>query len=459
MSLHATSEAVIMLSFLIGSTHLGAYLSATSTPATTPAAPMRAGRVLATAAVRERAHIAPPREVQMPPGMPSDRAEKWGSPKPTVVHGPVGASKLNPTDRVIGRRAASPAKVAEEPAQTEEKVIAPPKVYGGDDSMKWYLKNIGKQRLLTPEEVNALARRIQQLVRWMNAREELESQMERSVTDTEVATHLGLEGGAPEYRREFKRMQSAKQLIVSANLRLVVSIAKKYINQGMTLQDLIQEGSMGLIKAAEKFDPERGFRLSTYATWWIRQAITRSIADHSRTIRLPVHMHDAINQQRRARHELHTTLGRAPTDHEVAEHLGITVEKVQFADRTRSVSTISMEQTMVGSKKRSDAEGTTLQAMISDSKPQPDETNEQSMMREDLERTLNAMLTERESKVLRMRFGLTDGHTHTLEDIGKQLSVTRERIRQIESRALEKLRSPDASVNLKEYLQCESVLS
>ena len=213
---------------------------------------------------------------------------------------------------------------------------------------------------------------------------------------------------------------------------------------------------MGLIKAAEKFDPERGFRLSTYATWWIRQAITRSIADHSRTIRLPVHMHDAINQQRRARHELHTVLGRAPTDTEVAEHLGITVEKVQFADRTRSVSTISMEQTMVGSKKKSDAEGTTLQAMISDSKPQPDQTNEQAMMREDLERTLNAILTERESKVLRMRFGLSDGHPRTLEDIGKQLSVTRERIRQIESRALQKLRTPDASSNLVDYLQCES---
>ena len=167
-------------------------------------------------------------------------------------------------------------------------------------------------------------------------------------------------------------------------------------------------------------------------------------------------MHDAINQQRRARHELHTVLGRAPTDTEVAEHLGITVEKVQFADRTRSVSTISMEQTMVGSKKKSDAEGTTLQAMISDSKPQPDQTNEQAMMREDLERTLNAMLTERESKVLRLRFGLSDGHPRTLEDIGKQLSVTRERIRQIESRALQKLRTPDASSNLVDYLQCES---
>jgi len=422
-----------MLPALIG--NLGAYLSAVSTP------------------LRGRAHAAPP--------MSLDRTEKWASPRPTVVHGTVGTSKLNPDDRVIGRRAAAPAKVAQKPAQTEEQLVAPPKVYGGDDSMKWYLQSIGRQRLLTPEEVNALARRVQQLGRWVDAREALAQQLDRLVTDAEVATYLGLEGGAREYRHEFERMQDAKQLLVSANLRLVVSIAKRYqrANQAMTLQDLIQEGSMGLIKAAEKFDPERGFRVSTYATWWIRQAITRACANDSRTIRLPVHMHDAINQQRRARHELHAELGRAPTDDEVAARLGTTVEKVQFADRTRAVSTVSMEQSAMSSKRNGGSgatEGPTLQAMISDSKPQPDATNEQSMMRDDLERTLAATLTERESKVLRLRFGLVDGQTHTLAAIGQQLSVTRERIRQIEACALAKLRSPDASTNLKEYLQCDS---
>ena len=142
----------------------------------------------------------------------------------------------------------------------------------GDDPVKWYLQNIGKQRLLTPDEVNALARRIQQLIQWQTLREEMDARMDRTVNDDEFAAHIGLESGS-QYRRELRHMQDAKQLIVSANLRLVVSIAKKYMNQGMTLQDLIQEGSMGLIKAAEKFDPERGFRLSTYATWWIRQAI------------------------------------------------------------------------------------------------------------------------------------------------------------------------------------------
>ena len=325
----------------------------------------------------------------------------------------------------------------------------------GDDPVKWYLQNIGKQRLLTPDEVNALARRIQQLIQWQTLREEMDARMDRMVTDDEFAAHIGLESGS-QYRRELRHMQDAKQLIVSANLRLVVSIAKKYMNQGMTLQDLIQEGSMGLIKAAEKFDPERGFRLSTYATWWIRQAITRSIADHSRTIRLPVHMHDAINQQRRARHELQVRLGRQASDEEVATHLGLSLDKVQFADRTSSVTTVSMEAS-IGSKKKSDAAGTTLQQLVSDKKPQPSHHTERAMMRDDLNRILDKALTKRESDVLRLRFGLEDGKTRTLAEIGESMSVTRERIRQIETRALEKMRSPEASQVLKEYLECETM--
>ena len=325
-----------------------------------------------------------------------------------------------------------------------------------DDPVKWYLRSIGTQRLLTPEEVTALARRIQQMLEWQALREEMDARMEREVTDEEFALHIGLAGGGAEYRNELKCMQDAKQLIISANLRLVVSIAKKYMNQGLTLQDLIQEGSMGLIKAAERFDPERGFRLSTYATWWIRQAITRSIADHSRTIRLPVHMHDAINQQRRARHELQTRLGRQASDEEVAAHLGLSLDKVQFADRTSSVTTVSMEAS-IGSKKKSDAAGTTLQQLVSDKKPQPSHHTERAMMRDDLNRILDKALTKRESDVLRLRFGLEDGKTRTLAEIGESMSVTRERIRQIETRALEKMRSPEASQVLKEYLECETM--
>jgi RNA polymerase primary sigma factor len=390
---------------------------------------------------------------------PSGHAERWASTTPSVVHGKVGSSVLNPGDRVIGRRRgrkpASPA--TEEQASTATLTTPQPiRTPRGDDPVKWYLKNIGKQRLLTPDEVNALARRVQQLLQWRTLREEMDERLDRTVSDDEFAAHIGLAGGGSEYRRELKHMQDAKQLIVSANLRLVVSIAKKYMNQGMTLQDLIQEGSMGLIKAAEKFDPERGFRLSTYATWWIRQAITRSIADHSRTIRLPVHMHDAINQQRRARHELQVRLGRAPTDEEVAAHLGISADKVQFADRTSSVTTVSMEAS-ISSKKKSDASGTTLQTLISDKKPQPSHNTERVMMRDDLNRILTKALTPRESDVLRLRYGLDDGRTRTLAEIGDSMSVTRERIRQIETRALEKLRSPESTHVLKEYLESETM--
>ena len=199
---------------------------------------------------------------------------------------------------------------------------------GGDDSMRWYLKNIGKQRLLEPHEVERLSGSVQKQLSWEHARVELGEKLERPCTDDELAAHLELDGGAAELKRETKKQSADKQLLVSANLRLVVSIAKKYVNQGMTLQDLIQEGSLGLIKAAEKFDAARGFRLSTYATWWIRQAITRAIADHSRTIRLPVHMHDAVNNLRKAKRDLGQELARNPTQQELADHMGMSLEKL-----------------------------------------------------------------------------------------------------------------------------------
>ena len=229
------------------------------------------------------------------------QAVEQHGPRWSVVQGAAAASVLDPSDRIIRRRPRSappdtPPKAALPREPTTPLRFKTQRGAAVDDPVKWYLRSIGKQRLLTPEEVTALARRIQQMLAWQALREEMDARMEREATDEEFALHIGLVGGGAEYRNELKCMQDAKQLIISANLRLVVSIAKKYMNQGLTLQDLIQEGSMGLIKAAERFDPERGFRLSTYATWWIRQAITRSIADHSRTIRVPVHMHDAINQ-------------------------------------------------------------------------------------------------------------------------------------------------------------------
>ena len=425
----------------------GAYRAGAAKAAARPTS--RSG--LLTCAVGTQVHTAPQQVV-----VDDDSSARWAfAPS---LQGAVGATVLDPPDRVTRRprstvQPTTPAALVAEPTRMRFKA---PRGAGADDPVKWYLRNIGTQRLLTPEEVTALARRIQTMLQWRALREEMDMRMERAVTDEEIASHIGLAGGAAEYRSELKYMQDAKQLVISANLRLVVSIAKKYMNQGMTLQDLIQEGSMGMIKAAEKFDPERGFRLSTYATWWIRQAITRSIADHSRTIRLPVHMHDAINQQRRARHELSTRLGRSATDEELARHLGVSVDKVRFADQTSTVTTVSMEMS-IGSKKKADAGGTTLQQLVSDKKPQPSHNTERVMMRDDLNRLLDNKLSKRESDVLRLRYGLRDGRPRTLAEIGRDMSVTRERIRQIETRALQKLRSPATSHVLKEYLESETM--
>ena len=237
----------------------------------------------------------------------------------------------------------------------------------------------------------------------------------------------------------------ARQTMIERNLRLVVNIAKHYLNRGIPLLDLVEEGNLGLMHALDKFDPERGFRFSTYATWWIRQAITRAIADQARTIRIPVHMVETINKLIRVSRQLLQELGREPTPEEISEEMGMPV------DRVREILKISQEpvslETPIGEEEDSHL-GDFIQ---DDNVPVPAEAASFTLLREQLVEVLGT-LTEREQKVLRLRFGLDDGRARTLEEVGKEFNVTRERIRQIEAKALRKLRHPSRSRKLKDYL-------
>ena len=272
------------------------------------------------------------------------------------------------------------------------------------DPVRMYLREIGKIPLLTPEEEIELAKRVE-------------------------------EGD-----------EEAKKKLIEANLRLVVSIAKKYIGRGLSFLDLIQEGNLGLIRAVEKFDYRKGFKFSTYATWWIRQAITRAIADQARTIRIPVHMVETINKLIRVSRQLVQQLGREPTTEEIAQALGLPPEKVEDIQRIAQ-EPVSLE-TPIGEE-----EDSQLGDFLEDKEsPNPEEATAGQLLREQLEEMLDE-LTEREREVLRLRFGLEDGHAHTLEEVGKRFNVTRERIRQIEAKALRKLRHPSRSKRLRDYLE------
>ena len=310
-----------------------------------------------------------------------------------------------------------------------------------EDPVRMYLKEIGKVPLLNAEEEIELA---QKMENGAVAKEKL------AILEKRLENLTGEE--ADDLKEEIQKLKieldtgdEAKKRLAEANLRLVVSIAKRYVGRGMLFLDLIQEGNLGLIKAVEKFDYRKGYKFSTYATWWIRQAITRAIADQARTIRIPVHMVETINKLIRVSRQLLQELGREPTPEEIAEEMSLPVERV------REILKISQEpvslETPIGEEEDSHL-GDFIQ---DDNVPVPADAAAFTLLKEQLIEVLGT-LTEREQKVLRLRFGLDDGRARTLEEVGKEFNVTRERIRQIEAKALRKLRHPSRSRKLKDYL-------
>jgi len=310
-----------------------------------------------------------------------------------------------------------------------------------EDPVRMYLKEIGKVPLLSAEEEIEYAQQMERGVLAQEQLEELEEKLEEASEEEKEA----LEKEIKELNYIIMDGEDAKKKLAEANLRLVVSIAKRYVGRGMLFLDLIQEGNLGLIKAVEKFDYRKGYKFSTYATWWIRQAITRAIADQARTIRIPVHMVETINKLIRVSRQLLQELGREPAPEEIAEEMGMPV------DRVREILKISQEpvslETPIGEEEDSHL-GDFIQ---DDNVPVPADAAAFTLLKEQLVEVLGT-LTEREQKVLRLRFGLDDGRARTLEEVGREFNVTRERIRQIEAKALRKLRHPSRSRKLKDYL-------
>jgi RNA polymerase primary sigma factor len=312
-----------------------------------------------------------------------------------------------------------------------------------EDSIRLYLQEIGRIRLLRADEEIELARKIADLLELERIREGLLQQLDRDPQDKEWATAVNMT--LPAFRHRLHLGRRAKDKMVQSNLRLVVSIAKKYMNRGLSFQDLIQEGSLGLIRAAEKFDHEKGYKFSTYATWWIRQAITRAIADQSRTIRLPVHLYETISRIKKTTKLLSQEMGRKPTEEEIATRMEMTIEKLRFIAKSAQLP-ISLE-TPIGKE-----EDSRLGDFIESDGETPEDQVSKNLLREDLESVLDT-LSPRERDVLRLRYGLDDGRMKTLEEIGQIFNVTRERIRQIEAKALRKLRHPNRNSVLKEYIR------
>lgn len=320
--------------------------------------------------------------------------------------------------------------IAEEISQLE-KTFANASHAKINDPVKMYLKEIGQIPLLDPKEEPIIARKIQE-----------GEQAKEDIKNPDLS-----EGEKKKLAKIIADGEEAKQTLISSNLRLVVSIAKKYVGRGMLFLDLIQEGNCGLIKAVEKFDYTKGFKFSTYATWWIRQSITRAIADQARTIRIPVHMVETINKLTRIQRQLVQDLGRDPMPEEIAEKMeNISAEKVREIQKI-ALDPVSLE-TPIGEEDDSH-----LGDFIEDKDTlSPDDYTNNQLLKDEINAVLQG-LTEREEKVLRLRFGLLDGRTRTLEEVGKEFNVTRERIRQIEAKALRKLKNPNRCKRLRDFVK------
>ena len=326
--------------------------------------------------------------------------------------------------------------------EVEKIDLSVPEGVSVEDPVRMYLKEIGKVPLLSADEEIELA---QSMEDGTVASEKITS-LKGRLDDASEEEAAEIKDEIKALQREVDKGADAKKRLAEANLRLVVSIAKRYVGRGMLFLDLIQEGNLGLIKAVEKFDYKKGYKFSTYATWWIRQAITRAIADQARTIRIPVHMVETINKLIRVSRQLLQELGREPSPEEIAKEMNMPVERV------REILKISQEPVSLETPIGEEEDSHLGDFIKDDNVPVPADAAAFTLLKEQLEEVLGT-LTEREQKVLTLRFGLEDGRARTLEEVGKEFNVTRERIRQIEAKALRKLRHPSRSRKLKDYLE------
>ena len=330
----------------------------------------------------------------------------------------------------------------EDEVEVEKIDLSVPEGVSVEDPVRMYLKEIGKVPLLSAEEEIQLAEQMEA----GNIASEKITILKNRMDDASDEEKEELKAEIKLQQRIVDKGSDAKKRLAEANLRLVVSIAKRYVGRGMLFLDLIQEGNLGLIKAVEKFDYTKGYKFSTYATWWIRQAITRAIADQARTIRIPVHMVETINKLIRVSRQLLQELGREPSPEEIAAEMNMPVERV------REILKISQEPVSLETPIGEEEDSHLGDFIKDDNVPVPADAAAFTLLKEQLEEVLGT-LTEREQKVLTLRFGLEDGRARTLEEVGKEFNVTRERIRQIEAKALRKLRHPSRSRKLKDYLE------